>query len=122
MSTHPPEVTTAAEVLHLRSSIAALVQEITRLKLDLTILRSQLMAEPEAQDGRKVCSLLGDIAQWVGIAIEMEETYEKQFQSPQRSGSFEHALDLDAARASIGGKLDRLRAATSAERVSEQSE
>lgn len=122
MSTHPPEVTTAVEVLHLRGSITALVQEITRLKLDLTILRSQLMAEPEAQDGRKVCSLLGDIAQWVGIAIEMEETYEKQFQSPQRCGSFEQALDLDGARASIGGKLDRLRAATRAERVSEQSE
>ncbi len=122
MSIHPPEVTTAADVLHLRSSITALVQEITRLKLDLTTLRSQLMAEPEALDGRKVCSLLGDIAQWVGIASEMEETYEKQFQSPQRCGSFEYALDLDVARASIGGKLDRLRAATSAERVSEQSE
>ena len=48
MSIHPPEVTTAADVLHLRSSITALVQEITRLKLDLTTLRSQLMAEPEA--------------------------------------------------------------------------
>ena len=122
MSIHPPEVTTAADVLHLRSSITALVQEITLLKLDLTTLRSQLMAEPEAQDGRKVCSLLSDISQWVGIAIEMEETYEKKFQSTQRCGRFEHALDLDVARASIGGKLDRLRAATSAERVSEHSE
>lgn len=122
MSTLPPDITDPRMAPHLSGPIKALVQEITRLKIDLTALRAQLAAEPFEQDGRKVLSLLADIAQWMGIALEMEETYEKQSQSSQRGGNFERALDLDAARLSIGGKLDRLRAATSAERVSEQSE
>ncbi|MCV2891748.1 hypothetical protein [Lentibacter sp. XHP0401] len=67
---------------------------------------------------REMLLCLEDVAQWMGIATEMEHSYEKQSKNT-RSGGRERSLDLEAARLSIGGKLDRLRAAAGAERVSE---
>ena len=122
MSIPPPDSLNANGAPQLGGAVATLVQEITRLKLDLEALRVGLTADPEAQDLRKCAPLLRDIVQWIGIAIEVEETYEKQFRGPKPDTPTERDLDLDAARASIGGKLDRLRAAADTERVSQQSE
>ncbi|WP_438990418.1 hypothetical protein [Lentibacter sp.] len=122
MSIHPPDGIKPTGAPQLGGAVATLVQEITRLKLDLEVRRVGLSAAPEAQEAQKLTSVLRDIVQWIGIAIEVEETYEKQFRGPKPDTPTERNLDLDAARASIGGKLDRLRAAAGAERLSGQPE
>lgn len=120
MSIHPPDSKITQALPGLGGSVAALVQEITRLKIDLEALRITLQATPEAQQLRGLGPLLRDVVQWVGIALEVEETYEKHIQGPKQDTPSAGALDLDAARASIGGKLDRLRAAAGSECFSEQ--
>ncbi|WP_439110378.1 hypothetical protein [Lentibacter sp.] len=105
----------------LGQSVAALVAEITRLKLDITALRARVNATEPTLSTREVQFCLEEVAQWMGIALEVEQTYEKQSKHT-RSARGERGLDLEAARLSIGGKLDRLRAAAGAERVSELAE
>ena len=84
----------------LSQSVAALVLELTRMKHDLTALRARMVGPATSLQPREALFSREEIAQWIGIALEMEQTY-------------------DTARLSIGGKLDRLRAAQRAERLPE---
>ena len=121
MSKHVPNAAGSSITQSLGQSVTALVHEITRLKHDLTALRARLNVDAESLPPREMLLCLEDVAQWMGIATEMEHSYEKQSKNT-RSGGRERSLDLEAARLSIGGKLDRLRAAAGAERVSERVE
>ncbi len=99
----------------IAQSVTALLEELGALKTDLCALRARLNAGSGVQD---VSLQLADVAQWITIAQEMEYRLEtdsrnRATQSPRHSD-----LDLASARADIGGKLDRLRAARAAEGVS----
>ena len=102
----------------LSQSVAALVLELTRMKHDLTALRARMVGPATSLQPREALFSLEEIAQWIGIAPEMEQTYDKHTRRTSVD-SRARALDLDAARLSIGGKLDRLRAAQRAERLPE---
>ena len=109
------ELTPDVAALQIAQSVAALKQELGALTIDLAALRERLKAgkEPAA-----VAAQLEDVTQWITIAQEMEHRFETNSRPNSRAHARHAELDLEQARADIGRKLDRLRAAGGAEGVS----
>ena len=109
------ELTPEAAGMQIARSVAALMQELGALKTDLTALRARLNTGGEIRDAS---AQLADVAQWITIAQEMEHRFETDSTRHGHSTPRHSDLDLERARADIGGKLDRLRAANASGGVS----
>ena len=109
------EFTPEVAAKQIAQSAAALMQELGALKADLCALRARLNAGSEV---RAVTRQLADVAQWITIAQEMEHRFETDSRRRGNPCARHSEIDLERARADIGGKLDRLRAARVAEGVS----
>ncbi len=100
-------------------SVAALVRELETLRQDLAAYRQRLRAH-DAGAPHIEAARLEQVSEWIGIAIEVETRLGRQGNNGRNGDPTRAQLDLEAARASIGGKLDRLRAAKRADGVSRQ--
>ncbi|HAR54249.1 MAG TPA: hypothetical protein DCS45_20600 [Roseovarius nubinhibens] len=106
--------------LGLSTSIRRLEQQLSDMTRDLERIQSKLRDGPPeilGNSGR----LISDIRQWLRIAFEAEADLERR-KTRDTDTSAATALDLDAARHSIGCRLDRLRRACAAGEVSQQPE
>ncbi len=103
----------------LSTSLALLEEQLSMMKEDLEALQKSLRAG-NTEDLKNSSRTLSDIRQWMRIALEAEMNLEKR--KKQEKGIVGgYALDFDAARASIGCRLDRLRRARCPRRISGQS-
>ncbi|MBU2982743.1 hypothetical protein KO498_13080 [Lentibacter algarum] len=109
------ELTPDVAAMQIAQSVAALKQEMGALTIDLCALRERLKAGDKLAG---VTAQLEDVTQWITIAQEMEHRFETDSRHSSRADARHAELDLDAARADIGRKLDRLRAAGCPESVS----
>ncbi|RFP87623.1 hypothetical protein DZK27_11575 [Rhodobacteraceae bacterium 63075] len=100
-------------------TVAALVRELETLRQDLAAYRQRLRARDTVTTHIEAARL-EQVSEWIGIAIEVETRLGRQQSNERGGGAAGAKLDLGAARASIGGKLDRLRAAQRADGVPRQ--
>lgn len=99
----------------LSTSVTCLLRQLADLREDLEQLQDRIRAG-DFDDLKNSTRAISDIRQWLRIALEMEISLE---QRNKRSQGIVHdyALDFDAARASIGCRLDRLRRSGCPKRV-----
>ncbi len=109
-------ITLDEEPSGLSTSITLLEQQLADMREDLAVLYLKIRAG-EFDELKNATRATAEIRQWLKIAIEAEATLEKR--NKQSKGIVhDYALDLDAARLSIGGRLDRLRRAGDASSLS----
>ncbi|MFU1478031.1 hypothetical protein ACM25N_10105 [Roseovarius sp. C7] len=104
----------------LSTSIRRLEQQLSDMTRDLERIQTKLREGPPeilGNSGR----LISDIRQWLRIAFEAEADLERRKSRDTDSGAGQ-VLDLDAARHSIGCRLDRLRRASATGDVPQQPE
>ncbi len=102
----------------LSTSITTLERQLADMRADLETLYDKIRAGElgELQNATKATA---EIRQWLKIAIEAEATLEKR-NKHDKGIVHDYALDFDAVRVQIGGRLDRLRRSRDAEGVSEE--
>ncbi|MBZ8118505.1 hypothetical protein KUD11_07560 [Roseovarius sp. LXJ103] len=93
----------------LSNTVASLEKQLRGMCEDLEALSDRVRAE-DFDDVKNRSKLLTDIRQWLKMAIEAETQIEQRKQR-ERGIINGYALDIDAARDSIGCRLDRLRRA-----------
>ena len=80
---------------------------------------AERIAAVRAGEGVKLseaAALTTDLRKWALLVSEEQQKLERSIREAGGTGP-DRALDLDAARASIGGRLDRLRAARDPEDI-----
>ncbi len=99
----------------LSISVTSLMRQLADLREDLELLQDRIRAG-DFEDLKTSTRAISDIRQWLRIALEAENNLE---QRNKRSKGIVHdyAIDFDAARASIGCRLDRLRRSGCPKRV-----
>jgi hypothetical protein len=93
----------------LSATVTVLERQLRGMCEDLETLSDKVRAE-DFDDAKAQSRILGDIRQWLKLVIEAENQLEQRKKKEQGIVNG-YALDMDAARDSIGGRLDRLRAA-----------
>lgn len=96
----------------LSTSIDALARQLADMRRELEVQYQRLKARDFSglKDGAKATA---EIRQWMKIAIEAEAQHEKR-RKQEKGIVHGYALDFDAARDAICGRLDRLRRARDA--------
>ncbi|WP_236045265.1 MULTISPECIES: hypothetical protein [Pseudooceanicola] len=96
----------------LRDTIDRLDRQIGDITRDLEALQDRVRAGDVTAVGEttKMCQ---EIRKWIGFAMEMEAKLDDGRQGQRAGGD----IDLGAARASIGCRLDRLRRCGHPERI-----
>lgn len=102
-------ITLDEEPSGLSTSISLLERQLADMREDLAVLYLKIKAG-ELDELKNATRATAEIRQWLKIAIEAEATLEKR-RKQDRGIVHDYAFDLDAARLSIGSKLDRLRRA-----------
>ncbi|MFK7938062.1 MAG: hypothetical protein AB8B82_01690 [Roseovarius sp.] len=102
----------------LSTSITALEHQLADMRVDLQLLYDRIRAG-ELGELTNATKAISEIRAWLKIAIEAEATLEKR-NKHDRGIVHDYAIDFDAARSQIGGRLDRLRRQRDAEGVSEE--
>ena len=99
----------------LRETIETIEKQVSDITRDLKAVQGRLRAgETEAvKDATRMC---GEIRTWIRFAMEMEAKLDdgRQRRGPEPAGG---DIDLDAARASIRCRLDRLRRCGNPEKI-----
>lgn len=93
----------------LSSAVTSLERQLCDMRADLEIIQTQLKADAKAGIPNST-KMLSDIRQWLRLAIEAEVQLEQR-KKKEKGIVNGYALDIDAARDSIGCRLDRLRRA-----------
>ncbi|PVA10580.1 hypothetical protein DC366_06660 [Pelagivirga sediminicola] len=93
----------------LSATVTTLERQLRGMCEDLEALSEQVRAQ-QFDDIKSQSRILGDIRQWLKMAIEAETQLEQRKKKEQGIVNG-YALDMDAARDSIGCRLDRLRRA-----------
>ncbi|MFX0542408.1 hypothetical protein ACEWPM_011825 [Roseovarius sp. S4756] len=93
----------------LSATVTTLERQLRGMCEDLEALSDRVRAE-DFEDIKNRSRILGDIRQWLKLAIEAETQLEQRKKKEQGIVNG-YALDMDAARDSIGCRLDRLRRA-----------
>ncbi|MEI4260678.1 hypothetical protein [Roseovarius sp. D0-M9] len=93
----------------LSATVTTLERQLRAMCEDLEALSDSVRAE-DFEDIKNRSRILGDIRQWLKMAIEAETQLEQRKKKEQGIVNG-YALDMDAARDSIGCRLDRLRRA-----------
>ncbi|WP_324752970.1 hypothetical protein [Roseovarius sp. Pro17] len=93
----------------LSATVTTLERQLRGMCEDLEALSDKVRAE-DFDDIKNRSRILGDIRQWLKMAIEAETQLEQRKKKEQGIVNG-YALDMDAARDSIGCRLDRLRRA-----------
>ncbi|HEY9040352.1 MAG TPA: hypothetical protein VIN05_15580 [Roseovarius sp.] len=93
----------------LSATVTTLERQLRGMCEDLEALSDKVRAE-QFDDIKNQSRILGDIRQWLKMAIEAETQLEQRKKKEQGIVNG-YALDMDAARDSIGCRLDRLRRA-----------
>jgi hypothetical protein len=93
----------------LSATVTTLERQLRGMCEDLEALSEKVRAE-NFDDIKNQSRILGDIRQWLKMAIEAETQLEQRKKKEQGIVNG-YALDMDAARDSIGCRLDRLRRA-----------
>lgn len=100
----------------LSTSITSLERQLADMRQDLEALYLKIRAG-DLDELKNATKATAEIRQWLKIAIEAEATLEKR-NKQQKGIVYDYALDFDAARDSVGCRLDRLRRARHAGGVS----
>ena len=103
----------------LSATVTTLERQLRVMCEDLEALSEKVRAQ-QFDDIKNQGRILGDIRQWLKMAIEAEVQLEQRKKKEQGIVNG-YALDMDAARASIGCRLDRLRRAGCPGRFPRQS-
>ena len=93
----------------LSATVTTLERQLRGMCEDLEALSDKVRAQ-QFDDIKTQSRILGDIRQWLKMAIEAETQLEQRKKKEQGIVNG-YALDMDAARDSIGCRLDRLRRA-----------
>ncbi|MCQ0091541.1 hypothetical protein [Roseovarius sp. M141] len=93
----------------LSATVTTLERQLRGMCEDLEALSDKVRAQ-QFDDIKNQSRILGDIRQWLKMAIEAETQLEQRKKKEQGIVNG-YALDMDAARDSIGCRLDRLRRA-----------
>ncbi|MFX0545878.1 hypothetical protein ACEWPL_010070 [Roseovarius sp. S1116L3] len=93
----------------MSATVTTLERQLRGMCEDLEALSDRVRAE-DFEDIKNRSRILGDIRQWLKLAIEAETQLEQRKKKEQGIVNG-YALDMDAARDSIGCRLDRLRRA-----------
>ncbi|QIE46389.1 hypothetical protein G5B38_13135 [Pseudohalocynthiibacter aestuariivivens] len=93
----------------LSDAVASLKRQLCEMRTDLEDLHTKLRTDSR-EDVSKYGRLITDIKQWLKFAIETEVKLEQR-EKKEKGIVNGYALDIDAARHSIGCRLDRLRRA-----------
>lgn|SRR5690554_2234355 len=93
----------------LSATVTTLERQLRGMCEDLEALANSVRAE-DFEDAKNRSRILSDIRQWLKMAIEAETQLEQRNKREQGIVNG-YALDMDAARYSIGCRLDRLRRA-----------
>ena len=93
----------------LSATVTTLERQLRGMCEDLEALSEKVRAQ-QFDDIKSQSRILGDIRQWLKMAIEAETQLEQRKKKEQGIVNG-YALDMDAARDSIGCRLDRLRRA-----------
>jgi len=91
----------------LSTSVVRLQQQLCDMTLELETIQRQLSRGTPGVLGNSG-RLIADIRQWLKIAMEAEADLERREKETNHS-PVGYDLDLDAAKHSIGCRLDRLR-------------
>ena len=105
----------AEQEARLREAVERVERQIRDIAEDLEGVQGRVRAG-EIVAAKDAVKLSGEIRYWIRFALEMEAKLDEERQR-NGQGSVEE-IDLDAARASIGCRLDRLRRCGCAETVS----
>ena len=94
----------------LSATVTTLERQLRGMCEDLEALSEMVRARATSTISKTSSRILGDIRQWLKMAIEAETQLEQRKKKEQGIVNG-YALDMDAARDSIGCRLDRLRRA-----------
>lgn len=100
----------------LSTSITALERQLADMRSDLQALYDRIMGG-EFEELGNAKKATAEIRAWLKIAIEAEATLEKR-NKHDKGIVHDYAIDFDAARSQIGGRLDRLRRVRDSEDIS----
>ncbi|QGX98753.1 hypothetical protein EI983_10915 [Roseovarius faecimaris] len=105
-------ITPNEEPTGLSTSITSLERQLADMREDLEALYERIRTG-EFHEITNATKATAEIRQWLKIAIEAEATLEKR-NKQQKGIVHDYAIDFDAAKHSIGCRLDRLRRARNA--------
>ncbi|MBR9764652.1 MAG: hypothetical protein GYB53_14270 [Rhodobacteraceae bacterium] len=105
----------AEEEARLRKAVERVERQVRDIAEDLESVQDRVRAG-ELTAAKDAVKLSGEIRYWIRFALEMEAKLDEG-RERNTTGRGED-IDLDAARASIGCRLDRLRRCGCAEAVS----
>lgn len=91
----------------LNVSVTILERQLNGIIADLEVLQGKLRAE-EIDAVKDSTRMMSDIRNWIRLAIEAEMKLEQR-NKKEKGIVHAYALDMDAARDSVGCRLDRLR-------------
>ncbi|MDX1785106.1 hypothetical protein [Roseovarius sp. ZX-A-9] len=93
----------------LNDAVTSLKNQLRDMRADLEELQTRMRAD-RRDDLKNSGRLMTDIRNWLKFAIETEVNLEQR-EKKEKGIVNGYAMDLDAARDSIGCRLDRLRRA-----------
>lgn len=108
-------ITRDAEPTGLTTSINALERQLADMRTELEALYERIKAG-EFHEIKHATKAIGEIRQWMKIALEAEAQLEKR-RKTESGIAYDYAIDMQEARASIRFRLDRLRRARSTGRL-----
>ncbi len=115
MTSHNPVEDDGRDVAFESHARDALLRHINRISNVISALEVEDPLSVAAEHARPLTKTLEDA---VSQILKLEKTFASTSKAARPAQDPAQALDLDAVRASIGGQLDKLRAAQSAKGVS----
>ncbi|WP_372891660.1 hypothetical protein [Rhodosalinus sp.] len=109
--------TETAEDSPLDEEIASIARQLRGMRHELEDFQ-HMLARGDWDDAREAGKAVASVKQWIRLAIEAEMLLHARRRKSSGLARGSYALDLAAARAEIGARLDRLRRTGGAPAVS----
>ena len=93
----------------LSTSISALERQLADMRIELEVIYERIKAG-DFGEIKNATRATTEIRQWLRIALEAEAQLERR-KKHEKGIAYDYAIDFDAARAAVCGRLDRLRRA-----------
>ncbi|MFP4450223.1 hypothetical protein [Rhodosalinus sp.] len=92
----------------LDEEIASIARQLREMRHELEDFQ-HILARGDWDEAREAGKAVASVKQWIRLAIEAEMLLHARRRTGSGIARGGYALDLDAARAEIGARLDRLR-------------